>query len=81
MISATVQFTGVSPLSYSGVIQSQKNDKEGHEDFERRTWRERAHANKEGYCIIQPQQFKNCLSDTAKYLSMQIPGKGKARNL
>lgn len=77
MISATVQFTGVSPISFSGVVQSPKRDKEAHEDYERRTWMERAHVNQDGYCIIPPQFFKNCLSVTAKYLAMQIPGKGK----
>jgi hypothetical protein len=43
-----------------------------------RTWRERAHVNEEGLIFIPPMAFKNCLSEIAKYLSMQVPGKGKA---
>jgi hypothetical protein len=47
-------------------------------DYEERTWRERAHVDGEGRLFIPPMAFKNCLAEIAKYLSVQIPGKGKA---
>jgi hypothetical protein len=36
------------------------------------------HADAEGMVFIPPMAFKNCLSEAAKYLTMQIPGKGKS---
>jgi len=36
------------------------------------------HTDKNGIVFIPPMAFKNCLSETAKYLSVQIPGKGKS---
>jgi len=38
----------------------------------------RCHYNDEGYIYIPPMSFKNCLSEAAKYKSIQIPGKGKS---
>lgn len=34
--------------------------------------------DKDGIVFIPPTVFKNCLSEAAKFLSMQIQGKGKA---
>jgi hypothetical protein len=45
---------------------------------EERTWIERLHVTKEGYVFIPPMQFKLCLENTARYIGMQIPGKGKS---
>jgi len=67
-----------SPYAQNGFIQEKKEPKETHEDFERRTWDQRMHVNKEGYVFIPATAFKNCLSECAKFLSIQIPGKGKA---
>jgi hypothetical protein len=36
------------------------------------------HVNDKGEVFIPPMAFKNCLSEIAKYLSVQIPGKGKS---
>ena len=35
------------------------------------------HVNEEGFVLIPPMAFKNCLSEIAKFLGEQIPGKGK----
>ena len=55
-----------------------KKEREGHADYEERTWSARLHKNEKGQVIFQPLQFKNCLRDAAKYLSESIPGKGKS---
>ena len=73
-----VEFKGISPYSQSKHIVSPKADKETHEDFEKRTWRERMHVTEDGYVFIPPMAFKNALSESAKFTSTQIPGKGKA---
>ncbi len=55
-----------------------RKDKETANDHEQRTWRERLHSDENGNVFIPPTCFKNALSEAAKYLSIQIPGKGKA---
>lgn len=51
---------------------------ESADDHERRTWRERCHIGPDGKMFIPPMAFKNCIAEIAKYLAMQIPGKGKS---
>lgn len=36
------------------------------------------HVNADGFVYMPPMAFKNSLSEAAKFLSIQIPGKGKA---
>jgi hypothetical protein len=52
-------------------------EKEGNDAYDKRTWRNRMHVM-DGEVYIPPMAFKNCLAEAAKFLSMQIPGKGKA---
>lgn len=75
----TIQFTieGVSPISFSAPVQSPRNQGEAHDDYEERTWRERAHVEN-GELFIPPGAIKGCLQDAAKYLSESVPGKGKS---
>lgn len=67
-----------SPYSQSRFYEVPKLEREQPADYEERTWRERLHVDKNGEVYIPPMAFKNCLSDAAKYMSVQIPGKGKA---
>ena len=67
-----------SPYSQSRHYTVEKLSKEGANDYEMRTWRNRMHVTPDGYVFIPPTAFKNCLSEAAKFLSIQIPGKGKA---
>ncbi|MFH1719067.1 MAG: hypothetical protein ABIF19_17065 [Planctomycetota bacterium] len=53
-------------------------NKERPDDYETRTWRNRMHVTDDGRVFIPPMAFKNCLSEAAKFLGIQIPGKGKA---
>lgn len=64
--------------SQSKIHTTEHLDKEIHKDYEERTWRERLHCNGDGEVFIPPMSFKNCLSEVAKFVSIQIPGKGKA---
>lgn len=78
MIKATVLLTGVSPLSMSRYHHIEKGTKETHADFEKRIWRERLHYNDKEFVIIPALMIKNCISESAKYLSERIEGKGKS---
>lgn len=77
-IKATVHLKSLSPYSQSAYIQTPKQEKETSKDYENRVWRHRLHVGSDGLVFIPPMAFKNCLGEAAKYLSLQIPGKGKA---
>ncbi len=53
-------------------------EKESADAYERRCWRHRIHKDESGEVFIPPMAMKNCLAEAAKFLSLQIPGKGKA---
>ena len=78
MRTAIASLKSVSPYSQSRGHVTQHLDKEAGDDYERRTWRERLHADKDGNVFIPPMAFKNSLSEAAKFLSIQIKGRGKA---
>lgn len=74
---ATVILRSASPYSQSKAYDDPKKPKETAKDYEARTWRSRMHVH-ENQVYIPPMAFKNCLSATAKFVSEQIPGKGKS---
>lgn len=78
MKQATVTLKSISPYSQSRHYEAEKLPKELPKDYEARTWRERLHVNDDGRVFIPPMSFKNCLSEAAKFLGIQIPGKGKS---
>jgi hypothetical protein len=78
MKRAVVSLKSVSPYSQSKYYDMPKKEKEGPGDYEERTWRERCHVDGDGHIIIPPMAFKNGIAECAKFLSVQIPGRGKA---
>ncbi len=78
MITVTAKLESVSPYSQSKFHETEKLDKESPADFEKRTWRNKMHVDENDELYIPPMAFKNCLAEAAKYLSISIPGKGKA---
>lgn len=80
MKTAIAHLKSTSPYSQSKFIDPEEHpklEKETGDNYEKRTWRNRVHKNKEGNVIIPPMSFKNCISEAAKYLNLQVPGKGK----
>ena len=70
----------LAPYSQSRIIdplEHPKKEKEGSDDYDARIWRERIH-QRDGEVVIPAMALKNALSEAAKYLSIQIQGKGKA---
>jgi len=78
MKNVIARLKSASPLSMSRFHNVDKLEKESSDNYEKRTWRSRLHVNSDNKVFIPPMMFKNCLSAAAKYLSIQIPGKGKA---
>jgi len=68
----------VSPYSCSKAIGVEKKPGESADDYERRTWAERIHADADGIAFIPPMAFKKALDSAARYAGMKIPGKGNA---
>ena len=75
---AKCKLKSVSPYSQGKYHNTQKEDKELHADYEKRTWREKCHTDNSGYIIIPPMAFAVSVKEAAKYLNLQIPGKGKS---
>lgn len=74
----TVKLRGVSPYSQSKHYVKDKLQGESDDDHYRRTWRKHLHVDKDGYVMIPANSLKNCLSEAAKFMSIPVPGKGKA---
>jgi hypothetical protein len=78
MKTAVCSLKSAAPYSQSKRYVVPKLEKESHADYEARTWRERLHTTPDGNVFIPPMSFKNCLAEVAQFLSVKIPGKGKA---
>lgn len=75
---ATATLTSVAPYSQSRAHEAPKLDRETHDAYEQRTWRQKLHVDDKGRVLIPPMSFKQALDDAAKQLGLQIPGKGKS---
>jgi hypothetical protein len=78
MKTATAQIEGISVLQQGRYHKTEKREKESADDYERRTWKERLHTDEDGFVFIPPMAFKKSIETAAKYLSIAIPGRGKA---
>jgi hypothetical protein len=74
-IHATLR--SLSPYSQSRPHCEPKLAKELPDSHEARTWHHRLHV-KDGQVVMPSNSIRNALAEAAKYLSIQIPGKGKA---
>lgn len=75
---ARAHLKSVAPYSQSRYHDTPRNDKEGHDEYEQRTWRERLSTTPSGQVFIPPMAFKKSLESAASFLSVQIKGRGKA---
>lgn len=78
MKTCIVEIQSVSPYSASRKHNEEKLEKEGADAYDKRTWREKCHYDANGVAFIPGIAFKFALDAAAKYLSLSIPGKGKA---
>ena len=78
MKTAVAHLKSISPYSQSRFHDAEKLPKENSQDYEERCWRGRLHVNDDGFVYMPPMAFKNCISESAKFMGRQIPGKGKS---
>lgn len=75
---AVAQLRSIAPYSQSRYHDEPKLDKERPDDYEMRTWQERLSTTEDGHVFIPPMAFKKSLETAARFLGMQIKGRGKA---
>ena len=78
MKTAIVSAEGVSALQFGAYHAIPKLDRETSDDYEQRTWQKKIHVDHEGNVVLPPMALKNAIYSTAKFLSIPVPGKGKA---
>jgi len=81
MKTAVCELESVSPFQFSRYYSKADippKPKESDNDYEHRTWFNRAHFDEKGMVFIPPMMFKKSLEEAAQYLSMKVQGKGQA---
>lgn len=78
MRQVKVKIESMSPYSQSRMHDTTRLNKETHEDYEVRTWREKSNYDEAGIIFIPAMAFKQALDAAAKKLGEQVPGKGKS---
>jgi hypothetical protein len=76
-IEAQYRITGQSPYSAGRKHSTPHKEKESEDAWEQRTWRERLHTDEQGHVLIPGMAFKLAVESAARYLSLNIKGKGK----
>jgi len=78
MKKATVKLYSLTPTTFGKFHQAPKLEKELPDAYEQRTWKEKAHYTDDLFVKIPGTMIGNCIRESAKFLSLQIPGKGKS---
>ena len=63
------------PYSQSAKHNVPMKDRESHEDYDLRTWREHCTVNKDGQVCVPMMAWKQCLDTCAQKLGHKVPGK------
>lgn len=64
-----------SPYSQSAKHQTPFLDREGHDDYDQRTWRDKCTVNKDGQVCIPAMALKQCIDTAAYKLGEKLPGR------
>jgi hypothetical protein len=64
-----------SPYSQSAQYETPMLDRESHEDYDIRTWRDHCTVNKTGQVCIPAMAFKQAIDTTAWKLAIKVPGR------
>jgi hypothetical protein len=64
-----------SPYSPSAQHDAPKLDRESHDDYDERTWREHCTTNKAGQVVIPAMAFKQGIDQAAQKLGEKVPGR------
>jgi hypothetical protein len=76
MRMVTIEIESITPYSASRPVDIEKNKSEGHEEYDRRIWKEKAHCDSDGRVYIPGVSFKLALDEVASLLNEKVRGKG-----
>src|SRR5215204_421190 len=71
----TIENIPGSPYSQSAQHNSPKQDRESHDDYDARTWREKCTTNQQGQVCIPAMALKQCIDTAAYKLGMKVEGR------
>lgn len=77
MRHVTIKLASLSAYSQSKMLMEKRKKDETWDDFERRTWADKAHYTEDGKVYIPQFAFKQAIDSASKYLG-KIGGKGNA---
>lgn len=75
---AIATLKSISPYSQSRKHNAPKLDKESHEAYDKRTWREKCTYDDKGIIHIPQMAFKFCLDRAAAMLGLKVKEKGQS---
>lgn len=75
MRTCTAKLKSLTPYSASKKVDLPFQDKESHEDYDIRTWREKATCDDQGVVCIPAMGLKMAVDEAVKRLTVVIPGK------
>lgn len=75
---ATAHVTSLSPYSQSKALSTPRNDREKHDEYEKRIWRERIHSDANGMCFIPPTSPRIMIAESARFTPRTGPTGGKS---
>jgi len=76
-----VRFKSLSPVLFCKHYDVEKLENEEPGDFEKRTWKQRAHYNEDGKVVISGYMIKTTLELAAKLLGKRVGGKKMGKGL
>ena len=79
MKTAVCKLASLSPYSQSRKLRTERGEKEGADEHEKRCWKERMLLDEDGRVIISPMAIKFSIETAARFLSISIPGEGKSK--
>lgn len=77
-LMCSARLKGVTPISFSAPVCTPKDRGESSDAHEKRICRERLHLDAAGNAAVPGMAVKNMLTVCARFLSQNVPGKGKA---
>lgn len=78
---ARLTITGITPLSQSRQHEEPRLEGEGHDDYDKRTWRSKLNVavrNGKKTVVLPAHGIHQSIAAAAQYSKKQIPGQGKA---
>jgi len=75
MATVSIKIVGKTPLLFGKKATSPIAENEGHDRYEERVWREKAHADEDGQLFIPAMAVKRMLESAAAYRSDKLAGR------